>query len=437
MLAGRSLTRRVIRALTGAVAVFVVLLCGLAYLAFEQMEDNLVNTVLATEASHLLEQVREGDDIARVERQTELGSLLRIWYVQDEADKMLLPAPLRSLKTGSHILHPGQKTWHVAVVAAPMGELYVMYDATAHQRRVYRFGLIVLFLGAMAILAAFALAKSLARVVVEPLGELADSLSNWAPGAPDLMVRRDDEVGRLIEAFNRVQMRVDESIAFEREFASNLGHEIRTALAAIRSDAEMVLLEGETGQSARTRLKRMLSCVDSVSASLSSAETLARRGSSVSEEVNIRQCVDQAWLTLEAEADRRGLILVNAVPDAYTEILDPYALLMVARNLMRNAAEHAAPATLTVSQTGEHGIAFADNGPGISREALPLLFERYYRGNRRDSSADPGDGSPSNARRGLGLAIARQVCNNQHWELTVRSRDHGDDKGTVFILRFS
>src|SRR3546814_10127824 len=87
------------------------------------------------------------------------------------------------------------------------------------------------------------MSRWLAGLVVGPLLELAGHLSNWAPGAPDLSVRRDDEVGRLVEAFNRVQNRVEESLTFEREFAFNLSHEIRGALAAIRTDAEMLTLE--------------------------------------------------------------------------------------------------------------------------------------------------------------------------------------------------
>src|SRR3546814_9535840 len=106
------------------------------------------------------------------------------------------------------------------------------------------------------------MSRWLAGLVVGPLLELAGHLSNWAPGAPDLSVRRDDEVGRLVEAFNRVQNRVEESLTFEREFAFNLSHEIRGALAAIRTDAEMLTLEATLAAAGRQRLERMVAQVD-------------------------------------------------------------------------------------------------------------------------------------------------------------------------------
>src|SRR3546814_18316551 len=94
-------------------------------------------------------------------------------------------------------------------------------------------------------------------------------------------------------------------------------------------------------------------------------------------------------------------------------MLDPYAFLTVVRNLMRNAAEHGAPATLRVTCLDAHSLAFSDNGPGIPPEELPLLFDRYFSAPRKDVKAN--DTSPELARRdatttqGLGLDFARPL----------------------------
>lgn len=439
----RSLTQRVVWALTGSAALLIVALCAVFYLAFDQMEDGMVDAVLATEAVRLQEQLRQGQPIPHQQSHTALGAMLQSWLIATPQDAALLPEPLRQLPLGAHILTPGDKTWHVIVADTPSGKLYLRYDATVHEARVYEFGWIVLALGGLFIVLAFLLAKWLGSLVVGPVVDLTNRLSGWAPGAPDITVRRDDEVGRLIEAFNRVQNQVEVSIAFEREFAFNLGHEIRTALTAIRSDAELLLMDPALSERGRQRLQRMTMHVDTIVSSLASAESLNRDMPVANTEVHVRNCIEEAWLGLEAEAGRQGLVFVNDVPDSLVRVLDPYALLMVSRNLIRNAADHAAPAALVVSQSGKNSIAFADNGAGIAPDALPLVFERYFSFGRRDAwsaNALPGQFAPDarpDPRRGLGLAIAKQVCERNGWALTVRSEQNGPHAGTVFTLRFS
>src|SRR3546814_6386098 len=74
-------------------------------------------------------------------------------------------------------------------------------------------------------------------------------------------------------------------------------------------------------------------------------------------EIDVRDSLDEAWLAFEAEADRHGLDFVNDIPGDMKLMLDPYAFLTVVRNLMRNAAEHAAPAPLRVTCLAAHSLA--------------------------------------------------------------------------------
>ncbi|MFQ6708444.1 HAMP domain-containing protein, partial [Bordetella pertussis] len=186
-----------------------------------------------------------------------------------------LPPPLHGLGVGMHLLEPGAETWHVMVADVEDARIYVLYDATDNEARVHDFGLFVLGVGAICIVAAYGISRRVAGVAVGPLVELTRRLANWAPGAPDLAVTRDDEAGRLIEAFNRVQNQVDRSIAREREFSVNVSHEVRTPLAAIRSDSEMMLLAAGLDEGQRTRLVRIVANVDNVSTALESARAMA------------------------------------------------------------------------------------------------------------------------------------------------------------------
>jgi signal transduction histidine kinase len=133
-------------------------------------------------------------------------------------------------------------------------------------------------------------------------------------------------------------------------------------------------------------------------------------------------------------ADRAAssaLYIVIAVALGETLLLDRQALLTVCRNLVRNAIEHAAPATLTISG-GREGLTFRDDGPGIAAAHLPHVFERYHRGRR----ADDGTAAPP-SRRGLGLAIARRLCDIRGWRLTVSASQDPPNRGTAFHIAFS
>ncbi|ARP79847.1 two-component sensor histidine kinase [Bordetella genomosp. 8] len=441
MKSGGTLTQRVVWALTGTVAIFVSVLVVLAYLTFDQMEDDLVNDILTTETQRLIERITSGEEPLTELRSHDVGGAMRAWVQQPGVANPAIPKEVSSLEDGLHLLEPGTETWHVVVAKIDEGRrLIVLYDATDNEDRVFDFGLIVLGLGVICIVAAYGVARKIAYLAVGPMLTLTDRLSTWAPGSPDLAVERNDEAGRLVEAFNRVQNQVDRSLAREREFAANLSHEVRTPLAAIRSDGELMLLAPVVTADQQTRLTRIVKNVDSVAAALESARAMARDERRKPEPVDLAECLAAAWQGLEANAEQAGLGLDHQVPAGTVRDLDRYALLTVLRNLIRNAIEHAAPAVLTVrtiDSQSSAGLEIRDNGKGIKTEDLPFVFDRYYSVRRRDTHGDVNEAEAAVAlERGLGLAIAKRVCDMQGWSLSVESWVGVPTHGTCFTLRF-
>jgi signal transduction histidine kinase len=170
---------------------------------------------------------------------------------------------------------------------------------------------------------------------------------------------------------------------------------------------------------------------------LEGARSMAQEQARPVERVVIAQCLADAWAGLASQADAARLELDDRVPATAALELDRYALLTVLRNLVSNAIEHAAPATLTVSYA-DRTLTFSDTGPGIDHTSLPFVFERFYSGRLRDIAGPPGDAEieTPDMRRGLGLAIAKRVCDIQHWQLTVDSRCQEPGRGTTFELSF-
>jgi len=425
-----SLRKRVTFALVSLVALFVFLLGILAVLSLDEQEDDLADAWVLAEAKRLAVRAERGDllepDNAELFAPT---GTLRGWLVEPGGAVLpqALPAHLAGLRDGLHWRTLGNQELHIAVVGTSRGTLFVQYDASANEAKVREFALYLLMLWVLCVAVAYAVSSRVASIVVGPIERLTEQLGNWAPEPASRGVSSSEEEEQLLDAFRRVQSRFEGVVAREREFVANVRHEIRTPLTALRTDLEMLILAA-TGEPARLeRLQRALSMVDVVNASLESASVVSQRAHTAHRPVAVKECVNDAWASLRNDVGIDRLEFVNAVPAEASVLGDRHALLTILRNLIRNSAEHAAPARCVVSFR-EGAIEVADDGPGISAEDLPFVFDRYHRGRYKDAvGIEASD-------RGIGLAIARQIADLSGWTLSAHA---ATGRGARFLLRFS
>ena len=423
-----NLQRRVTFALVAIVTLFVVVQGVLAFLSLQEQEDDLVDELVLAEARRLARRAERGE--INTQSAADLlnsGPNLSAWLV-DAAGRAVpsaLPEHLRALSDGAH--RPGAlgKELHAVVLTTSIGRLYVQYDAEQNEAKVREFGYYLLAFGALCIALGAMIAWRLAKIVVAPIERLTSVLSDWAPDASMQEAAVSDEEGRLLDAFRRVQGRFEEAIAREREFIANVRHEIRTPLTALRTDLELLALSLSPDSPQQERVRRALTAIDAITGSLESARALSLPQRIESQPVNLARLVDDAWSSLGTNPQSRGLRFINEVPATTVVVADRHALLTILRNLIRNAAEHAAPALCSVRLTGR-GVEITDDGPGIAADDLPFVFDRYFRGRLADSPGNEHDGD-----HGLGLAIARQVADLHGWTLTASSEA---GRGTCFTL---
>ena len=423
-----SLQRRVTFALAAIVALFVVVQGALAFLSLQDQEDELVDEVLLAEARRLASRIEHQEVTAQSTADVFNSSAnLSAWLVDSSgrAAPSALPQYLQGLADGPHRPPQLGRELHVVVLPTSAGRLFVQYDAEQNEAKVRDFGYYLLAVGAICIALGVLVARRVAKVVVAPIERLTTLLSDWAPEAATHDRAVSDEETRLLSAFYGVQGRFEQAIAREREFVANVRHEIRTPLAALRTDIELLGLALPAESPQQPRIRRSLAMIDAITGSLESARALSHRSHIESQPVELARLVDDAWASLAADPQSRGLRFVNTVPTATVVNADRHALLTILRNLIRNAAEHASPAVCTVSMA-ENGIEVADDGPGIAPEDLPFVFDRYYRARLADSPEQEHVGE-----RGLGLAIAQQVADLNGWKLTAKSTI---GRGTCFAL---
>ena len=432
------LKRRVTFALAAVVSLFVCAQGLLAYLSLEEQEDDLVDELVLTQARTLAERLGRGElrgpAGAAILESTPNSS---VWLARSDGSVIPGPVPahLADLADGPHRPRLAGRELHAVVTSTPEGRLYVEYDAEQNEAKVREFGLYLIGLAALCITIGVAVSWRVAAWVVGPLQRLTARLASWAPEEAPSGRRDADEEIRLLDAFERVQGRFEGAIAFEREYVANFGHEVRTPLAALRTDLEMLIQPADLPATARLRLHRAIAAVDEIGGALEAARTMAGRRVTQQREVDLRACVEDAWANVHAHEARPTTMLDNQVERQTIVLADRHALLTILRNLMRNAVEHAAAKHCRVRMTGR-GLEVIDDGSGIAVEDLPNVFERFYRGRMVDTR-DEASGSGTPAQRGIGLAIARQLADLNGWTLTAHAAPELDpalNSGTAFVL---
>ena len=307
------------------------------------------------------------------------------------------------------------------------------------------FGLITL----VALIAAAVAGTIVVRVALRPLGrvvstatrvselELAKGEVTLADRVPDADTDPHTEVGQVGAALNRLLGHVEGALVARqvsedkvRQFVADASHELRTPLASIRGYSELTRRGGHK-------------LPDDVVRSLGRIESESIRMTSLVEDLLLLARLDAGRELVLGEVDLVPLV-VDAVSDAHAAAPDhewqlhtPDAAVMVTgdggrlhqviANLLANARAHT-PAgthvTTTLAVEGDDAlISVEDDGPGISPGLLPVLFERFARG---DGSRSRATGST-----GLGLAIVAAVVDAHHGAVSVES-EPGD---TRFVVR--
>ncbi len=221
-----------------------------------------------------------------------------------------------------------------------------------------------------------------------------------------------------------------------RDFVANVSHELRTPLAAIQGYAE-TLLNGALEDSDNNRKFLEIIKAHAVRLNQISSDLLAlsQIESDLSvpplERVRLREVIDAAVRSVEAEAGLRG-VAVHHRGEAVdgTVLASIVGLEQVLVNLLDNAVKFNRPGGEVWIETGteEDGttrIVVADNGIGIPSEDLPRIFERFYRVDKARSRAVGGTG--------LGLSIVKHAIERMNGRITVESQLGRGSRFTVLL----
>jgi two-component system phosphate regulon sensor histidine kinase PhoR len=280
---------------------------------------------------------------------------------------------------------------------------------------------------------ALAEARPQAADLVLPVPVARELLAQVVPMEPALA-----DGGRLVVVLSdRTRERAVERM--RADFVANASHELRTPLASLIGFIETLRGPAEDDAAARTRFlaimaeqsERMRRLIDDL-LGLSRIE-LAEHQPPVGR-ARLAAIARAEAAALEPLLRGRRMRLAEALDDAAEAApADADQLAQVVRNLLENAVRHGrdgGEVRLSVAPAaagGRPGVALtvADNGPGIAREHIPRLTERFYRVDRGRSRAAGGTG--------LGLAIVKHIVNRHRGQLAIESEEGDGARFRVWL----
>ncbi len=241
----------------------------------------------------------------------------------------------------------------------------------------------------------------------------------------------DDEVGKLITAFNDTLGRLEKLFATQRRFVADIGHELRTPLTVIRGNIDLMRRMGIEDQQSLHSIELE---VDRLARLVEDLLILAQAESGKLPMDRRRVELDTLLLEVFSQSHVLAADRVKLEIEKIDQVLvcgDRDRLKQVVLNLVANAIKYTAEGgKVTVSlskQNGQGVFSVKDTGMGIPAEDLPHVFERFYRGDKSRSRSKDGAGF------GLGLSIAYWIVRNHGGEINVESKLNRGSTFTVHL----
>ena len=227
------------------------------------------------------------------------------------------------------------------------------------------------------------------------------------------------EVVPLVRAVNQALDRLEEGFRGQREFTADAAHELRTPLAILRTQIDMIA-DRELAKSLRDDIESMSRLVNQL-LDIAELETFVISEGEIADLTTIATDVAAyiAPLALSlhktvAVTGARHPVLVRGNADTLGRAV---------RNLVENALVHTAPGTtVEISVAGAGELRVMDRGPGVPSAEREQIFQRFWRRDRRRVGS-----------AGLGLAIVKRIAEMHGATVSVSDRQGG---GAIFTIRF-
>ena len=270
----------------------------------------------------------------------------------------------------------------------------------------------------------------LARHLILPIRELAKAAGAIEPTssafeAPQSAVQIT-ELRPLVEALQRMISRVRSAFDAEQRFFHDAAHELKTAVAVVRSSVQVLDMKPRTTEEYHAGLQRVLQDSERLEDLISRMLSLARYEMTESVTTAQTRLVEQADIMvkmLQSYAESKDIkVVLTHEGDPQVRLTAEAAQTLIS-NLLMNAIQHSLEGKEVRIKLKKNGgreamLLVEDRGGGIAPENLPHVFDRFY---REDTSRSRDTGGA-----GLGLSICKSIVESAGGTIVIESeRGHG------------
>lgn len=237
---------------------------------------------------------------------------------------------------------------------------------------------------------------------------------------------RSRDFRELDFVLNQMMDRIAELFKKEKQFISNVSHELLTPIALLKNKFENLLQNDSLDDNAFDKIAGSLRTLDMLKKIINNLLLISRIENNqyeANEEINFHEIITDLQEDLQDRIDDRELQFLNQMQHDYIFTGNKTLIHILIYNLVTNAIKYNKPNGSIVVEDGflenRYFISITDSGIGMNDSQIENIFNRFA----RISSDQDG--------QGLGLAIAESIASFHHIEIKVTSRIN---KGTTFML---
>ncbi len=380
-------------------------------------------------------------------------------FLIDEGGKIILPAQIDGL-TGTVIDGDFMNTIKTRIGADGMADVFhygsdimkaqkvgymgegayvlVTYSLTIVHGTVKTLQIYLIIVGVIVLLGSLLVTYAFSQKLTRGLKSMSDTAVKLAEGDYTIKFTNADytEMAQLSDTLNYVRDEVKKSEDFQREILANVSHDLKTPLTMIKAYASMIKeISGDNKEKREKHLQVIIDEADRLTGLVNDVLSVSKLQSNIEEisfkVFNLTELVYGIINRFGYLQESQGYnLMVDIDKDLYTRA-DEEKISQVIYNLLGNAANYTGKdKTVYISLKADldgKRIKFSvrDTGKGISKEALPEIWDRYYR--VKENHQRPVKGT------GLGLNIVKVILQNHAFDFGV---DSAIGEGSTFWVDF-